>query len=292
VLAVAAVQPVGHVPVVLGVALDVGVEHQQRDPADARDPDPRQQLGAVGERDADHRAGAVLLAQQRDRQAVGVEDGVGLLLPALARERLLEVAVPVEQADADDRDAEVAGGLEVVAGEDAETTGVLRQRGGDAELRGEVRDGAGALLARREAALEPAVPGQVLTKTVTRGSERGQELLRLRQLFQTAAADGPEQLDRITPGRLPQGGVDGLEDVLGLRVPGPPQVAGEPAQTGQRRRQNGTNGESTNRTHRATVPPGGWNDQRNAPTRRCGADHAALGASCSRVHITNPGVRR
>ena len=83
---------------------------------------------------------AVGLAQQRQRQAVGVEDGVLLLLPAVERERLTEVAGPVEQADADDRDAEVGRRLQVVAGEDAEAAGVLRQHLGDAELRREVRD--------------------------------------------------------------------------------------------------------------------------------------------------------
>ncbi len=36
--------------------------------------------------------------------------------------------MPVEQADADDRHAQVAGGLEVVAGQDAEAAGVLGQR--------------------------------------------------------------------------------------------------------------------------------------------------------------------
>ena len=88
--------------------------------------------------------GALAVAQQRERELVGVEDRVGLLLPAVARERLAEVAVPVEQADADDRHAEVAGGLEVVAGEDAEAAAVLRQHRGDAELRGEVGDRARA----------------------------------------------------------------------------------------------------------------------------------------------------
>ncbi len=57
-----------------------------------------------------------------------------LLLPALAGEALAEVAVPVEQADADERDAQVAGGLEVVTGQDAEAAAVLRQGGGDAEF--------------------------------------------------------------------------------------------------------------------------------------------------------------
>ena len=73
-----------------------------------------------------------------------------LLLPAVAGEGLAEVAVPVEQSDADERDAEVAGGLEMVAGEDAEAAGVLRQGGGDAELGREVGD-------RRRAASAPSV---------------------------------------------------------------------------------------------------------------------------------------
>ena len=54
----------------------------------------------------------------------------------------------VEEADADERDAEVARRLEVVAGEHAETARVLRQRFGDAELGREVGD-----LAQRRAVL-------------------------------------------------------------------------------------------------------------------------------------------
>ncbi len=63
-----------------------------------------------------------------------------LELPAVAGERLAEVARAIEQSDADDRDAEVAGRLQVIAGEDAEPAGVLRQHLGDAELGREVGD--------------------------------------------------------------------------------------------------------------------------------------------------------
>ena len=131
------------------VVLDVGVEQQQRHPADLGHPDPGGQRRPPGRPTATVRGRAVGLAQQRDRQAVGVEDRVALLLPAVARQRLPEVAVPVEQADADQRDAEVAGGLEVVAGQDAEAAGVLRQHRGDAELRGEVGDRRGGGVRRR-----------------------------------------------------------------------------------------------------------------------------------------------
>ncbi len=169
VLGGAAVQPVGDLDVVVGVALDVGVEHQQRHPPDRGHPDPGEQVGPVGLLDRDGRRAAVGLAQQRDRQLVGVEDRVGLLLPALARERLLEVAVAVEQADADDRHAEVAGGLEVVAGEDAEPAGVLRQHRGDAELGREVGDRPRRLAG--SAALVPAVLAEVRRQVGPGGTE-------------------------------------------------------------------------------------------------------------------------
>ena len=107
-------------------------------------PSRRERVQRCGRRAAPRLIGrgrAVRLAQQRQRQPVGVEDRVGLLLPAVAGERLAEVAGLVEQPDADDRHAEVGRGLEVVTGEDAEAAGVLRQHRGDAELGGEVGDG-------------------------------------------------------------------------------------------------------------------------------------------------------
>ena len=79
-------------------------------------------------RSAEHLAGADAVADRLD-------------LPALGGQGLGEVPVAVEEADAEDGDAEVAGRLEVVAGEDAETPGVLRQSGGDAVLGGEISDG-------------------------------------------------------------------------------------------------------------------------------------------------------
>src|SRR3990172_8009217 len=53
---------------------------------------------------------------------------------------LVEVSLAVEEADADHRQRQVRGGLQEVAGEDAETAPVQRQRAVDAELRAEVGD--------------------------------------------------------------------------------------------------------------------------------------------------------
>ena len=52
----------------------------------------------------------------------------------------MEVALGVQQTDADERHAEVGGRLQVVAGEHPEPAGVLRERLGDAELGREVGD--------------------------------------------------------------------------------------------------------------------------------------------------------
>ena len=130
-----AVQPVGDLTKRTRVVLDVGVEQEQRHPPDLGDEDAGGQLVLTRDRDPHLGGTAVRLTQQRDRKAVGVEHRVGLLLPALAGERLAEVAVAVEQADADQRDAEVAGRLEVVTRKDPEPAGVLRQHRGDAVLR-------------------------------------------------------------------------------------------------------------------------------------------------------------
>lgn len=113
--AAAAVEPVGDLALPRAVLLDVGVEHQQRHPADLRLPDAGVQLTAAGQREGHPGGCAVLLLQQRQRKFVGVEHRILLLLPAVPGQRLAEVAVPVEQAHTDEGYAQVAGGLEMVA---------------------------------------------------------------------------------------------------------------------------------------------------------------------------------
>ena len=163
VVAAAAVQPVGDLALVAAVLLDVGVEQQQRHPADLGHPDLGEQR-ATGQRHLDPDR-AVVVVQQGQRQRIRVEQRIALLLPAGGVQRLPEVALPVEQADADDRHAEVAGRLQVVAGQDPQAAGVLRQHLGDAELGREVAD---AL--RRGRVLAPRSPG---TRDRRSGSRRG-----------------------------------------------------------------------------------------------------------------------
>ena len=128
VVLVAAVEAVGDGDAVGRVALDVGVEHVELDATDIGPPHVRLHLVA-GEVDRDLDAGVV------EPERLRGEVGDALLLPTVGVEALAEVALGVQQADADQRDAEVRRRLEVVAGEHAEAAGVLRHRLADAELR-------------------------------------------------------------------------------------------------------------------------------------------------------------
>ena len=84
--------------------------------------------------------GTPLAERRPHRQRAVIDVDVVLVLPAVAIEPLPEVALVVVQADADERNAEIRGALDVIAGEDAEAARVDRQRFVDAELGGEVRD--------------------------------------------------------------------------------------------------------------------------------------------------------
>ena len=237
----------------LGVLLDVGVEQQQRHAADLGDPDPRGQrlAGLAGQADLDLGDRAVVLAQQRERQAVGVEDGVGLLLPAVAGQRLPEVAVPVEQPDADDRHAEVAGGLEVVAGQDAEAAGVLRQHGGDAELRGEVADRARQRRRRRRrGAGTSGRRSRYCSRSARAAASRVEEALVARPARRAGpGGTAPSSRTGSWPDGLPRRGVDGAkrswvsgcQDQRRLPASSPSACSGSG--------QDGTDGESTDGSH-------------------------------------------
>ncbi len=134
VLDVTTVEAVGDGAHLLGVLVDVGVQQVQGNPAHVGPPDPGDDLGVA---QLDLHADVVAL---RDRHRIRVEVRVGLLLPAVAVERLSEVAVSVEEPDPRERHPQVARGLQVVTGEHAKSTGVLGEGLGDAELGGEVRN--------------------------------------------------------------------------------------------------------------------------------------------------------
>lgn len=117
IVAITAVEVVGECAVVGSVIGDAGVEEKEGDAADLSFPDTCVD-DAVADGDGDGFSGV-------DESGEGgiemvVCDGGG----AVGEEALSVVAISIEEADADEGNPEVRSGLEVVAGEDAETAGV------------------------------------------------------------------------------------------------------------------------------------------------------------------------
>ena len=174
-----------------------------------------------------------------------------LLLPAVAGERLTEVSVPVQQTHSDERDAEVAGGLEVVPGEDPEPAGVLREGGGDTEFRGEVGD-RGREFPAVLVTLVPPPAADVVVEVGGDDGEPAQEPPVAGQFLQPGGGHRAEQPDGIAAGGLPAVGVDRLEEFACFRMPRPAQVAREVGERHQRFREDGAHGESTDSLHMST----------------------------------------
>ena len=141
--AVAAVEARGELEIFGGVAGDVGVEEQEIAAADFDSPHLGADDAAAG-LDFDDDPLAVCADGGLHGQLVDVGLEVVFALPAFVVEALEEVSLAVEEADADERDVEVGGALDVVAGEDAEAAGVDGEGLVQAELGGEVGDGARA----------------------------------------------------------------------------------------------------------------------------------------------------
>ena len=138
VLAVAAVQRVGDGARPVGIALDLRVEEVERylpDPGEP-DADPDRHDGAVVGGELDDRSHR----HERQRQPARAVAREALELAVVLVEPLAEVAAPVVEADADERDAELRGRLEMVACEDPEAAGIDRQALVEPELCREIRD--------------------------------------------------------------------------------------------------------------------------------------------------------
>ena len=88
--------------------------------------------------DADGNGRSVAAQRGFHRQILDFRVEIFLILPAVGVEMLLEIALVVEQADGDQRNAQAAGALDVIAREDAQATGIDRHGLVDAELQREV----------------------------------------------------------------------------------------------------------------------------------------------------------
>ncbi len=143
VLLIATVELVRDVLQVGGILGEVRVEEEEGEPAHLNAPDLHEE-GAAGEEELDAQGPAVRGRDHVHGEVVEVVRGVRLLLPAVAGEVLAEVALLVEQPDPHEGNAQVAGALQVVAGENPEAARVDGQALGQPVLGGRSRPRAAA----------------------------------------------------------------------------------------------------------------------------------------------------
>jgi len=223
-LLVSAVELVGDLAIARLVLRRVGVEEVERDASDIHPPDPERDLPLREvHRNEDRLAGVV--GFELDRKIVEVVVGVGLLLPPVGVQVLAEVSLLVEQADADERDAQLARRLEVVARENAEASGVDRQAFRQAELHGEVGDPGGRVGAVTGA--EPGLPAQVVVQLVIGAAQLGQEAFVPGRQDELLLPDRSQHPHGIVVRIVPEIRVELAEELDGIVVPRPVEVVGE-----------------------------------------------------------------
>ena len=219
---VAEVQAGGELAVLLGVAVDVGVEQEQLVAPDRDLPD----LGAQRfprQRDLDDDRLAGRGQRRLRRQQLRGRAHVLGVLPAVAADALAEVRLAVEQADRHQRQPQVGRALEVVAREHAQAARVDGQRFVDAELRGKIGDRAHAQrpgVDRGPGPRRAQVVAQLAVGAVDPGAQRGVA----REVLEAIRGEPGQHRDGIVirgPERL---GIEVAKQLDDVRVPGPPQV--------------------------------------------------------------------
>ena len=198
VLLVSSVQPIGHRDRLGRVGRHVGVEQVQRDPPGVDAPHPNRDVD-TGEVDVH------LDTRRLDAECVGIDALVALALPPVAVELLVEVALGVQQPDADEGHAEIGTRLEVIAREHAESPRVLRERLGDAELGREVGDQVERGLAVGAAPAEPARSAEFVVETLAPAGDLLDVLLVVGERLPARRCRASDEIDGMLPGLAPRG---------------------------------------------------------------------------------------
>ena len=220
---IAAVQARSQFAVFGMIAFDVRIEQKQIAASHFHAPD----FGADG--------AAAGLDLHGDRFAVRSDGGfhgqlvdIGLeiffLLPAGAIQALPEISLAVKQADADQRNAQIGGALDVIAGQHAQAAGIFRNRYVQAEFGGEVRH-----RTRPQNAGVPGAPGAVRVQIFALAAIGVVDPAVQHQLAGAALHLGQGNLRKQGDGIVielpPAHRIEIAKQAAGVVVPAPPQIA-------------------------------------------------------------------
>src|SRR5665213_560468 len=137
--AVAAINARRQVAVKLLVLRQVRVEQKNRHAPDVDAPD-LEVHGVHADLDVADEPFAFRVQHRLERHVVRLDGIVKFRLPVVVVNRLLKITFAVKQTDADEAEAEIAGGFRVVAGEDSEAARRNRQRFVETKFRRKIGD--------------------------------------------------------------------------------------------------------------------------------------------------------
>src|SRR5208283_2135385 len=125
--AIAAVQTRSHIAVFGSIAVYIGVEEKQITTADFHAPNFRIDRTMSGV-DLHHDGSAIDSYGGFHGQVVDIDFEVLFALPAVAIQALTEISLAIKQAHGNQRDAQIGGALNVIAGQNSKSTGVDGKR--------------------------------------------------------------------------------------------------------------------------------------------------------------------
>jgi hypothetical protein len=208
-LGASAVQLGGQLAITRLITLEVGIQQEHGDTADQHLPRAHRDL-ATGDADGRDTGVAVRPGDGREGSDRGIELLVGVLLPAIQADALIEIPLGIKETDRDERYAEIGGGLAVISGEHAQPAGVDRHGVVETELRAEVGHrlpGEGGVFRAEPGVGGIQVAGHALHERVVTTQKRGVG----RTGREAFGGDALQQLDRVVPGGVPLEGIDGAE---------------------------------------------------------------------------------
>src|ERR1700693_1875796 len=217
---IAAVELRGDGAVIGTIDRQIGVEKIEGDAANGNAPDTRGNF-AAGQIDFNFDVGDELHGE--DMEVIFFE---GFLLPASGIEVLAKISFLVEQANGDERESQIAGGFEVIAGEYAQASGKDGKAFGDAKFERKIGDehvGDVAVFALEPGALAGEIGVEAFRDTV----EMGEEGIVEGSGFEDGLFDAAEESHRIAAHSFPQIAIETAEKINSGMIPGPAEIVGD-----------------------------------------------------------------
>ncbi len=225
---IADIQPVGQLAVVGIILGNIGMQEVKMHPANVQLVNPGKDL-ASRQVNGDLERLAVLIHQANQREGIKINRNVIRMLPAVFADALGEIAIGIDKANTHQGNPQVAGFLQMVAGENSQAAGINHQGFMQAKLKGEI--GHQVIVQFRIGLGEPGV---LLVHIAIKFADNPvifiKEIAVIHHGIEPGAFHIPQESHGVVIGVFPKQCVNFFEEPLSFRMPNPPQIKSQIAQ--------------------------------------------------------------